>query len=566
MAKIQATSKGYFMRTREKISVFLVSCLLGGLISCTQDNNSSTDKPTRQKELTIKKGETFYNRLSSEPENLHPIRSTDLYSRHVQAYVLESLLDRNKDTYEWEPLLAKKWEVSPDGKYFVFELHDDLKWSDGKPLTVKDVKFSFEARKDKAYGGITSLPYFEKLDSVEIIGEKKIKVHINEPYFGNFRVIAGMSVIPEHIYKDPTLKLSKTIIGSGPYVIDRYIRGKMIVLKKNPLWADRSPSSRQGKWQFKTVVFRFVKEQVDAILKMEKKQLDYTELTAESFFQKTNHSPWGTQIRKVKYQNSLPSGYSYVGFNLRNPIFQDKRVRKALAHLFNRKLMNKKFDHNQKELARGPWYFWNEYADPSVPAIEFDPQKAMSLLNLAGWVDRNKNGVLDKVVNGKTQELAFSITYSHSSQSEKYLTLYQEALKQVGVQLSLKVLDWASFLRLLDDKNFDAVMLGWGGGSVDVDPKQIWHSTSARFKGSNFIGYSNPKVDALIDKGRSQLNKKKRVEIFRKVYKLIAEDVPYLFLFNTRVGFYAVNQRISTPVDTFKYDLGKHYWSLQESP
>ena len=312
-------------------------------------------------------------------------------------------------------------------------------------------------------------------------------------------------------------------------------------------------------------MFRFIKTETDTILRMGKEHIDFSYLSAESFFEKTKNPPWGTRIKKVKYQNKAPSSYGFIAFNLKKALFQDKQVRKALAHLFNRELMNKKFNYDQVELARGPWYFWSDYANPKVKAIQFNPKKAIEILKSAGWGDLDKNGVLEKTINGRKKELAWTIIYS-SSEQEKYLTLYQEDLKQAGIKLKLKVLDWTSFLSLINDKNFDAVMLGWSGGSIDLDPKQIWHSESSQKNGSNFISYSNPEVDALIDKGRSQLNKKERIKAFRKVYRIIAEDVPYIFMFNKRKKFYGVHKRIDTPADTFNYDVGMSYWSLKAHP
>lgn len=533
------------------MSFLLISFLLS---ACSCSNNKT--------QLKITRTETFFNNLGSEPETLHPIRSTDAYSAVIQSYILESLLQRNKDSYEWEPSLAKKWKVSPDGRFFTFELHDNLKWSDGKALTTRDIKFSFTAYKNPEYGGIRSLPYFEKIDSAKILSDKKIQFKVKEPYFGNFQVIAGMDILPEHIYKDPKTKLSKTVIGSGPYFLDTYIKGKILVLKKNPLWEGKNHTVNKGKWNFKTIVFRFVKTPADTLLRMEKGHLDFSGLSAQDFMEKTNKAPWGIKIKKVKYSNKSPSGYGYISFNFKKPIFQDKKLRKALAHLLNRELINKKFNYNQQELARGPWYFWSEYADPKVKAIEFNPKKAIAILQSAGWKDRDKNGVLEKTINGKKTELAWTVIYANPG-AEKYLTLYQEDLKQAGIKLSLKVLDWTSFLRLLDDQSFDSAMLGWGGGSIDLDPKQIWHTKSSKKGGSNYISYSNPKVDALIDQGRTQLNKKERIKIFKKVYRLIAEDVPYIFMFNSRNKFYGVNQRVDTPADSFNYDVGLSYWSLK---
>ena len=514
--------------------------------------------------LKINRAETYFNNLSGEPENLHPIKSTDYYSSVVQYYILESLLQRDEDTYEWKSNLAKTWSISADGKTFTFELFDNLKWSDGKDLTVQDIKFSFNAFRNPEYGGIRHLPYFEQMESVKILNKKKIQFKVKEPYFGNFEVIANMDIIPEHIYKDPKLKMSKSLIGSGPYKLDHYIKGKILVLKQNPLWAGKNNPSNKGKWNFPTLVFRFIKSESDTLLRMEKGHLDFSDLTPESFLEKTKKAPWGTKIKKVKYSNQEPSGYSFIGFNFKKELFKDKKVRRALAHLLNRKLMNEKFLYNQSELARGPWYFWSAYADPTVSPIEFDPKKASQLLKSAGWADTDKNGALDKTIQGVKKEFSFSLIFANS-ESEKYLTLYQEELKRAGIKLNLKILDWASFLRLLDDKNFDSVMLGWSGGSVDFDPKQIWHSASAQHKGSNFISYSNPQVDALIDKGRTQLNRQERIKTFQQVYRLIAEDAPYIFLFNNRKKFYGLNKRISAPKPAFHYGLGMSFWKFTNS-
>ena len=512
----------------------------------------------------IYKKETFFNNLGGEPSTLHPIRSTDYSSGVIQSHVLESLLKRNSDTYEWEPSLAKKWTLSPDGKTMTFEIFDNLQWSDGKPLTTQDIKFSFSAYTNPAYGGIRYLPYFEKIKSATILSDTKIKFEVKEPYFGNLKVIAGMSVIPEHIYKDPKSKLSKTLIGSGPYLISHYIRGKILVFKKNPYWKGVENKTDEKRFLFPSIVFRFVSDSTDFLLRMEKEHLDFTYLRVEDYINKTNSDPWGSKIKKVEYSNKGPKGYSYIGFNLQKELFNDLRVRKALAHLLNRVFIKEKFFYNKRELARGPWYFWSDYADPKVVPILFDPKEAKRLLREVGWTDKDQNGVLERNIKGVKKEFEFTLMLSSGSQSEKWLTFYQQELKNAGIKLKLKVLDWTSFLKLIDDKNFDAVVLGWGGG-VDIDPKQIWHSSSSQKGGSNFINYTNPKVDALIDLGRSKLDKKDRIKYFKKVYRLIAEDVPYIFLFNGRQGFYGVNQRIETYRPSWTYEVGLFYWTFKQN-
>ena len=540
--------------TKSKVQAIKKSCLFIFFILGASHCNKKID-------LKINRSETYFNNLSGEPENLHPIKSTDHYSAVIQSYILESLLERDEDTYKWKSSLAKTWKVSPNGKSFIFELFDNLKWSDGKDLTVHDIKFSFEAYRNPEYGGIRYLPYFEKMESVEIVDDKTVLFKVKDPYFNNFEVIAGMDIIPRHIYKDPKLKMSKTLIGSGPYKLDHYIKGKILVLKRNPKWAGKNKPANKEKWNFPSIVFRFVKSPADGLLRMEKEHLDFSYLSPEYFLEKTKSAPWGTKIQKVEFSNKAPSGYGFIGLNLKRELFQDQRVRKALTHLFNRKLMNEKFLYNQSELARGPWYFWSDYADSTVAPIEFNPKKALQLLKSAGWTDKDKNGRLEKTIQGRIKEFSFTLIVS-SPEAEKYLTLYQEDLKKAGIKLNIKFLDWTSFIRLMDDKNFDSVMLGWSGGSVDIDPKQVWHSSSAQHKGSNFISYSNPKVDALIDKGRAQLNRQERIKTFKQVYRLIAEDAPYIFLFNNRKKFYGLNKRIHTAQPALNYDIGMSYWKF----
>jgi peptide/nickel transport system substrate-binding protein/microcin C transport system substrate-binding protein len=291
---------------------------------------------------------------------------------------------------------------------------------------------------------------------------------------------------------------------------------------------------------------------------MKKNEIDFMSLTPEYYVQKAQGAPWGKTAFKYQVENKAPKGYGFIGWNFRQPLFQDKNVRLALYHLLNREEMNKKFRFGLSNLATGPIYMQSEYASPAVKPVLFDPQKASELLSKSGWKDTDKDGLLDKVLNGKKTPFKFSLIYANKD-VEKYWTLYKEDLKKAGIELELKYLEWNSFLKLLDEGNFDAAALGWSG-SFDWDPKQIWHSSNAVPGGSNFIAYKNPEVDKLIDQARLEPDKTKRVTMLRKVYELIAADVPYAFMFNEKYVFYANSAKVEKPVDTFQFDLGLDYW------
>ena len=498
--------------------------------------------------------------LNTEPATLHPIRSTDAVASQVQSYVLDSLLTRDIKTFQWKPALATKWSVSPGHTHFTFTLRKNAFWPNGTPVTAGDVAFSFKALKDPSYGGVHLLPYYENIESVKILSSSKVQFKVSKKYFKNFDTVAGLTIIPEYIYKDKSKKFTRILPGSGPYILKQYDKGRHIILTQNPRWWGRGiyPNTHR----ISQITFKFIPDENDQLIRMQAGDLDMIGLSVEAYEQKTNKPPWGISLIKKEVRNKQSSGYNYIGWNLKQALFQNPDTRQALAHLMNRELINQKFNYNKKVLATGPWYKWNDYADSSVKPVLFDPAAARKLLHKAGWYDTDKNGVLDKKINDKKTEFRFTLIYANKD-SEKYYTLYQEDLKKNGILMQLRFMDWSAFLKLLNEKKFSAVALAWSGGSVDPDPKQIWHSDSARPGGSNFISYSNAKVDALIDKGRMEMNKSKRIALFKEVYRLIAKDHPYLFLFNTPVWFYAHNRRIITQKDFYPYGLGTEYWQIR---
>lgn len=130
--------------------------------------------------------------------------------------------------------------------------------------------------------------------------------------------------------------------------------------------------------------------------------------------------------------------------------------------------------------------------------------------------------------------------------------------------MEIKIMEWNAFIKAMDDRKFDAVTLSWGGGSVNWDPKQIWHTESARANGSNFISYSNPEADKLIDEGRLEMDRNKRIQIYRKLYKIIADDAPYTFMFVPKFALYAHHKKIGMVKPTYGYYVGRQYWWMGE--
>jgi len=554
---INATNKG---RHLQKIIFILL--IITSLIACNKKEGNSGSSESGRVGI-------FYFHLNSFPTTLNPLSSTDYYASQVQSYIIDSLATRNVDTNEWQPALAISWDKDPSGKYFDFTLREGVQWHDGKPLTAEDVKFSFDAiiHPENKYKTAHMRPYYENIGSVEILAPNKVRFNVKQLYFKNFEQCAGLTILPKHIYENPSKEqektLNKSLVGSGPYLLKNFKRGKKLELIKNKNWWGNTAPEYKGMYNFDVIRMKAVKEETMTLTMLEKGELDFIGLSAESYIKKAVGPKWEKEVKKVKYQNDAPNGYGFVGLNLENPIFKTKNVRLALYHLLNRDLMIEKFRYGMDLPATGPWYQQSIYADKSVKPVNFDPKQALKLLRSEGWKDTDGDMILDKVINGKKEKLSFTIL-EPSKDFEKYLTIFKEDAKKAGVEIKIKVIEWNTFIKLLNERKFEAVRLGWSAGSIEIDPKQIWHSSSISGGGSNFIGYNNPIVDKGIDDARMTTDTAKRIKILKKVYREIANDVPYLFFFNSKFGFYGHTKKVKGPKDTFKYGVGLDYWWIEK--
>ncbi|MCE3012631.1 MAG: ABC transporter substrate-binding protein [Proteobacteria bacterium] len=524
-------------------------CLLLIFASC-QEKKSQTSS------------DTFYLSLSAEPPTLNPFTSTDTASQTIHAYVFETLLSRNPDTYDWEPSLAEKWEVSADKKVFTFTIREGVKWSDGKPLTVEDVKYSFDAIFDPELNTAHLRPYYESIEKVEIVDARTVRFYAKDNYFKNFDSIATLTVTPKHYYTDASRKKdhNKVLIGTGPYDIEKYEKGKRIVFVRKEWWGDKANAKKE--WAFKRIVMRFIAEENVTLESLKKGDLDFLGLRPEQFVKKTDGPEWGTKLIKVQTTNKSPKGYTFIGWNNDHPIFKDKKVRRALNMLYNRPLAMEKFEFNLSDYATSPSVPSSDFNSPNIQQIKFDPQGALKILNSLGWKDTDGDGVLDRMINGKKVKFSFTLL-EPLGDFIKYLTIYKEDAKKVGVEIEIKQIEWNSFIKLLDERKFDAVRLAWGAGDGDPDYKQIWHSNSIANAGSNFIGYRNAEVDKLIDQSRLIYDRPQRIKAFQKMSEIIASEDPYLFLFAGKSTLYAHTARVQKEKDTHTYTIGQSFWTLK---
>lgn len=530
--------------------VFLSLLLVLSLASC-QDKKTKTST-------------SIYYNIGGEPTTLSPLSAVDGYTSAVHSYLFEGLLDRDVDTFEWKPALATEWKISADKRTFDFKLREGVKWHDGAELTAEDVKFSYDVIFSDDYKAVQLRSYYEAIKEVQVIDKYSIRFIVKDDYFQNFDVAAGMPILPKHFYSKAENKkdFGKKLIGTGAYVFSKYDKGQKIILTKNDKWWGNSAETEKGAWTVPKIVLRFSAEENVSLELLKKGDIDFLVLRPDGFVKKTVGKIWEEKIDKVKAENKAPKGYNFIAFNFKNPILKDLQVRKALSMLFNLPMIVEKFEYNLTEQAAGPIYSQSEYANPDVKPVPYDPQEALQILAAAGWKDSDKDGVLDKMLNGKRTNLSLTIL-EPSQEMMKYLTVFKEDASKAGVEINLKNVEWNSFIKLIEERNFDAVRLAWGPGGVEWDPKQVWHSSSIQGAGSNFISYSNKEVDRLIDESRKLYEKEKRIPLLQKVHSLISSEHPYIFFTNQKYVLYSTTKRVKRQKDTYQYGIGQQFWSLK---
>ena len=484
-------------------------------------------------------GDWLIRRLNAEPGTLNPITATDNYSQMIDAMIMDTLLDMDLATQELIPLLAEKWEVSEDKLTFTFHLHKNVKWHDGKPFTADDVIYSLQRIMDPKVDAAPLRIYYIDCVETKKVDAYTVRFTWRQPYFKALEALAALPIVPKHIMDDGTdfnkHPYGRNPIGTGPYRFVTWETGKRIELVRN-----KDYFGKPG--YFERIIFKFITDNNGALQVFNQGEVDFLErLSQTQWIKQTNYPEFFKRANKIYYD--YPQ-YSYIGWNMRRPPFDDQRVRTAMTMLLNREAILKNIYYCLGKVVSGPYYVNTPYYDQSIKPLPYDPDKAKALLAQAGWADHNQDGILDK--DGKDFKFEFLIS-SGSETAEKIATIYKEDLQSAGIHMEIRKLEWAVFLQNVQEWSFDACTLAW---ALDANPDeyQIWHSSMADVKGSsNHVGYKNPEVDRLIEEARQEFDKQKRIELNHRIHRLIADDQPYTFLFCPK-ELAAVDKRITNVV------------------
>jgi peptide/nickel transport system substrate-binding protein len=466
-------------------------------------------------------GDWLVQNLGSEPAVITPFIDKDAYGSEVQGPVLESLVTRNLETFKFEPFLAESYLISGDGLTFTFVLRKNVTFSDGHPLTADDVVFSFKTVMAPNIDSDREKAYFAQVESCVKKDDRTVIFKFKHPYFKALETCGGLSIIPEHMYKwssaDEYNKRNSLLVGSGPYMFKDWTIGQQIELVRNDhYWGERPTYNR--------LVFRFIQNPLSALQSFEQGDIDVTSPLPEQY-EKLAHDPAFTSKFKVFLLQVPNAGYRYIGWNLTKPMFKDKLTRQALTELIDRQALIDTIQKKQAIPITGPFSPMTPQYDKTVKAWPYDVEDAEKKLKEAGW-QLNSNNQLTR--DGAMFKFDLMIP-SQSPPYQQTAEYIKQQFKKAGIEVVISPFEFSVLVDRLDNRQFDAAMLGWTG-DVEDDPYQIWHSDSIKDKGSNFISFNNPEADKLIEEGRKTLDDAKRMEIWHQLHRLIHEEQPYTFL------------------------------------
>jgi peptide/nickel transport system substrate-binding protein len=453
-------------------------------------------------------GNEFKDSISSSPNRINPLLATDSASSEITSWIFNGLVKFDKNA-KIVGDLAKEWKFE-NNTTLIFYLRKDVLWHDGVEFDAKDVLFTYNLLNSKKI----STPYssdFKEVKSVEIVDNYTIKVVYKEPYFKALSIWM-MGILPKHIWegeKNPMQsRYNKFAIGTGPYKMTKAFE----VNKNIKLIANKDYF--EGKPKIDSINYRYVGDSATQFMLLKSKELDIGSLSPLQVNRQLSSS-----FKKSFNIYERPSnGYTYMGLNLRKAPFNNKKVREAISLAIDKQELIDLLFFSHGKPCYGPFMPGLSVYPKDYKPPRYNPKRAKEILKELGF--------------SKDSPLEFTlVTNTGNDIRVNAAEIIQQQLAKVGIKMKIRVLEWQAFLNtVVFPRDFDAVLLGWSLGLIP-DAYSIWHSDGDKKGGFNFVGYHNKEVDTLIMQAKSKIDNREFAAIYQKIFKLIVDDNPYIFLY-----------------------------------
>lgn len=505
------------IRRRETGRAFrraLVALLVAGTVGCGTegagrgDGGSVTDSP-------------LILGYSADLQTLNPLVSTDQNANDLIYHLLFTPLVSYDSTYRVRPWLAESWEL--EGNALVFTLRQDVRWHDGRPVTVEDVKFTFDMAKEEATGSPLGAVYLADVTDAEVLDARRIRFTLaslgSQPLESFYwppvprHLLEGIP--PDEISRHP---FGRSPTGSGPYRMLRWQAGEQIVFEEN---RDFAPSLG-GPPAIGRVLYRILPERTSLLAEFIRGEVDVYGTLGPAEVERVEAAP-GVHVEAFPWRM-----FTYIGWNTRREPFDRREIRQALALAVNRDELREAVLGGRGQPATGPIPPWHPLA-PDLQPLPYAPDSAAAIFESLGWSDSDGDGIRERA--GTPLEFQL-LTAGTSPLLADVAQIVQAQLARVGVRVQPLLLEWQTVLGRHRARDFDAVLTNWVLDNFRVDPRPLFHSSQAAREGSaNRSSYADPLADSLMEVGVTLTDEGEARRVWSRLTELLQRDQPVTFLF-----------------------------------
>lgn len=499
--------------------------------------------PTPTPDANAKPSGTLVRVLSNDPDNLNPVLSTNRSAAIVESLLFPVLIGRSPYTGQFssDGGMAERWDVSPDGRTYTFYLRPNVQWSDGKPVTAADFKFTYDAIASEQ----VESPYrttLANLESITVLDPQRVQVVFKQARCDGLGILR-VGWLPSHMY-DPTFDDMMTsslnnnpVVSAGPFVLQSWAPGEAIAMRRNARYWQGAP-------RLERLTFNIIADPTERANALLNGELDVTPLEAE-------------QLTSVQTNPNLSvfrtneDGYDFIALNLANPenpqpgvddagnrivqdphpVLADGAVRQAIARAIDYKTvietiyLGRGYPLTTNVLPVIPWAH-----DASLEPYAYDPAAARQLLEDAGWTDSNADGIRER----DTKPMVLELLVAENNNIHKEIAkLVQDQLNSVGFDITVTQVDPTTLATRLLGQTYDMAVTGWTGLGADPNDDWLWSSRHDR-PGSdfNFVSYQNAEVDQLLEQANTLpgCSPEERAPLYKQIQRQIHDDLPYIFI------------------------------------
>jgi peptide/nickel transport system substrate-binding protein len=500
-------------------------------------------------------GGTLIEGSISDISTVMPVVTDDDASDDFQSTMFEELISTNPFTLEPVGLLAEAWESNEDASVWTIYLRDGVTWHDGEAFTADDVVFTYELHMNEGTGSSYTADLTSKIASVEAVDDLTVQFNLTGTLVDFLVDIGGYKIVAEHVWADVDPASVKTdggatgqdparVVGTGPFIFEEWVTGDHATSVRYDDYWNGAPALDE-------YIYKVVTDQAAGTAQLKTGEIDFFQGVSEAEVAGFE----GTDVTVIPADRL---SFTYYGTNLdpsKTTVFQDKEVRQALLYALDREALVEeiRFGFGITAVGTMPPLSWAYNPEGIELTYEYDPDKAMELLDSAGWTDTNGDGTRDK----DGQELAFTMyTNAGNNVRESYLVAFQEYWAEIGVNMTPEFIPFPDLVdRITETFDFEAFLLGFGW---DASPDQwaMW-GCEAYGGGFNSVMYCNDEVDALLEEARVETDQARRIELYTEMQNILMDELPAAMLDFPQLPT-GVNNRVH---NVFPSDINT-YWNL----